>query len=204
MILQALTPMPKVETLHTGQRYSTPLKWTNMAGSPWMLGKTLAKDIQFWSYIQIFQNHNCWYALVHIKWGGPTCQQLSAIQRYDFTSWHHILANSIRVDEVIRLNTILFFSNSIFFFKKGMQSKSFSLGIEGGYEGAFASVKAGMKVSTSSKKTQAFFSSGEGMMLISEARCIIYMMSLNKVVPPKVIFENNFCLWHYLLQNNSF
>ena len=69
----------------------------------------------------------------------------------------------------------------------GMQSSSLAIGIEGGYEGLFGSVSAGMKASASMKQEKSFFSSGEGMMLISEARCITYMMSLNKVIPPKVI-----------------
>lgn len=69
----------------------------------------------------------------------------------------------------------------------GMQSFSLAIGIEGGYEGAFASVKAGMKASASMKQERSFFSSGEGMMLISEARCITYMMSVNKIIPPKVV-----------------
>ena len=67
-----------------------------------------------------------------------------------------------------------------------MQASSISVGIEGGYEGAFGSISASLEVSASQKKEQAFFSSGEGMMLISEARCLTYMMSLNKVIPPKV------------------
>ena len=66
-----------------------------------------------------------------------------------------------------------------------MQASSFSLGIEAGYEGAFASVSASMKMSMSQKREQNFFSSGEGMMLISEARCQTYKVSLNKVIPPK-------------------
>ena len=72
-----------------------------------------------------------------------------------------------------------------------MQSSSLSVGLEVGYEGAFASVSAGMKASSSMKKEESFFSSGEGMMLISEARCITYMLALNKIIPPKVNKTSN-------------
>ena len=68
------------------------------------------------------------------------------------------------------------------------QASSFDMSLDLKYDGVFSSGHLGVKVSTSSKATQEFFSSGEGMMLISEAKCLTHKISINKMVLPRVTF----------------